>query len=325
MGYNTMTKMRDVRRVALVGTGFVGMSFAYSLINQGLTDELVLIDLSREKTIGEAMDLNHGIAFAPTTTKIYPGTYADCEYVDIVVITAGAPQLPGETRLDLTAKNAKIIKNITEEIMKNKFDGIIIVASNPVDIMTYVVQKVSGLPSSQVIGSGTTLDTSRLQYLLGNYTGISSKSITAYVMAEHGDSSFIPWSSAYVGAKPLIKYLKDRGMYSEEVLEDIYVQVRDAAYKIIEAKKATYYGIGMGLARLVKAIFSDESSIFTLSVLLEGQYGYDDIYIGVPAVLGRTGVKELLEIDLTPDEMEKLTKSINELKAVMDSCLRGIL
>ncbi|MGL5041525.1 MAG: L-lactate dehydrogenase [Culicoidibacterales bacterium] len=320
-----MATARDARRVALVGTGFVGMSFAYSLINQGITDELVLIDLSREKTVGEAMDLNHGIAFAPTTTKIYAGSYADCEYVDIVVITAGAPQLPGETRLDLTAKNAKIIKSITQEIMKNKFSGIIVVASNPVDIMTYVVQKVSGLPTAQVIGSGTVLDTSRLQYLLGNYTGISSNSITAYVMAEHGDSSFIPWSNAYVGAKPLIKYLEDKGTYSEAALEDIYVQVRDAAYKIIEAKKATYYGIGMGLARIVKAIFSDEAAIFTLSVALENHYGHNDIYIGVPAVLGRTGVKELIELDLTPKDHEKLTKSITELKAVIRDSVEDIL
>ena len=319
-------RAQDVRRVALIGTGFVGMSFAYSLMNQGIIDELSLIDVNTEKTIGEAMDLNHGMAFAPTQMRVYPGTYADCEYADIVVVTAGAPQLPGETRLDLAEKNAKITKSITEQIMANNFDGIIIVASNPVDLMTQVVQEVSGLPKHKVIGSGTVLDTSRLEYLLGSYTGISTNSIHAYIMGEHGDTSFVPWSNAYVGTKPLVEYLTDRGIYDEAVLEDIYIQVRDAAYKIIEAKKATYYGIGMGLTRLVKAIFTDEQVIFTISAKLEGEYGVNDgIYIGVPAVVGRNGIKEIIEVTLTDDEKAKMDHSVKELKNVLETSVRPVI
>lgn len=315
----------DVRRVALIGTGFVGMSFAFSLVNQGIVDEISLIDLDKNKTVGEAMDISHGIAFAPTSTRIYPGTYADCEYADIIVITAGAPQLPGETRLDLAAKNTKIIKSITEEIMKNKFDGIIIVASNPVDLLAYVVQKVSGLPSNRVIGTGTVLDTSRLEYQLSNYIGVSTTSINAYIMGEHGDSSFVPWSNAYVGTKSIVEYLKEQDRYDEEDLEKIHDDVRDAAYQIIEAKKATYYGIGMGLARLVKAIFSDELIIFPLSVKLSGEYDLKDIYIGVPAILGRTGIKEILELNLEDEEMEKLHYSAKQLRTVLNDSVKPIL
>lgn len=316
----------NVRRVALVGTGFVGMSFAYSLINQGIADELVLIDVNVDKTVGEAMDLNHGIAFAPSTTKVFAGTYADCEYADIVVITAGAPQLVGETRLDLAAKNAKIVKSITEQIMEYPFTGIIVVASNPVDIMTYVVQKVSGLPTERVVGSGTVLDTSRLRYSLGNYTGVSSKSIHAYILGEHGDSSFVPWSNSFIGTKSLVQYLKDNNMYSQEKLDEIYVDVRDAAYKIIEYKKATYYGIGMGLARIVKAIFNDENKVFTLSAHLSaGAYGQDDIYIGVPAILARTGIKDVLKLDLTDEEMAKFSSSAKQLKEVITNTVDPLL
>lgn len=315
----------NVRRVALIGTGFVGMSFAYSLINQGTVDELALIDVNKEKTIGEAMDLNHGIAFAPAMTKIFPGTYADCEYSDIVVITAGAPQLPGETRLDLAAKNTKIIKSITEEIMKHNFNGIIVVASNPVDIMTYVVQKVSKLPASKVIGSGTVLDTSRLRYLLGNYIGVSSKNIHSYILGEHGDSSFVPWSNTLIGTKSLIGYLQEHQIYSQAKLDDIYVEVRDAAYKIIEYKKATYYGIGMGLARIVRAIFNDEDKIFSLSTQLNGEYGHQDIYIGVPTILGRSGVNDIIQLDLTDEEQAKFDKSAKQLTEVIANTVAPLL
>ncbi len=321
----TMSKNRDVRRVALVGTGFVGMSFAYALINQGAADELVLIDINQEKSIGEAMDLNHGTSFGPSITKVFAGTYDDCEYVDVVVITAGAPQLPGETRLDLAAKNAKIIKDITLKIKASGFHGMIVVASNPVDLMTYVVAEVSGLPKNQVIGSGTTLDTSRLRYLLGSHIGISSKNIHAYILGEHGDSSFVPWSNAYIGTKALIPYLQERHIYKQEVLDDIYVQVRDAAYKIIEAKKATYYAIGMALVRIVKAIFEDEASVLTLSVYLNGHYHVEDLYIGVPAVLTRHGVKEIIQLDLTIEEQKQFEASVNKLKDVLETTIKPIL
>lgn len=320
-----MSKNRDVRRVALIGTGFVGMSFAYALINQGVADELVLIDINQDKSIGEAMDLNHGTSFGPSIVKVFAGTYDDCEYVDVIVITAGAPQLPGETRLDLAAKNTKIIRDITLKIKQTGFNGMIIVASNPVDLMTYVVAQVSGLPKNQVIGSGTTLDTSRLRYLLGSFIGVSSKNIHAYILGEHGDSSFVPWSNTYIGTKGFIPYLKERHLYNQDTLDDIYVQVRDAAYKIIEAKKATYYAIGMALVKIVKAIFEDESSVLTLSVYLEGQYRTHDLYIGVPAILTRHGIKEIIELDLTSEEIEKFNLSANKLKDVLESTIKPIL
>lgn len=309
-----MFNKQQNRRVALIGTGFVGMSFAYALVNQGSIDELVLIDLNHEKAMSEAMDLNHGSSFAPGNTKVYAGTYDDCKYVDIVVITAGAAQKEGETRLDLTEKNTIIIKDITERIMRNGFDGLILVASNPVDIMTYVVQKVSGLSTHQVFGSGTTLDSSRLQYLLGNYLSVSNKDINAFVIGEHGDSSFIPWSNAYVATKSLKEYLLKRSKGNSDILENIYIEVRDSAYQIIQGKNATYYAIGMALARIVNTIFSDESAILPVSVMLEGQYEQYGIYIGVPAIVNRMGIESIVELELTVEERAKLDYSIKHIK-----------
>lgn len=305
------------RRVVLVGTGFVGMSFAYSLLNQGGTEELVLIDRDVEKAEGEAMDLSHGVAYAPSPIKIWAGDYSDCKEADIIVITAGAAQAPGETRLDLTAKNTKIMKGITEEIMASGFDGVIVVASNPVDIMTYVVQKVSGLDRSRVIGSGTTLDTARLRYMLAQYMNIDARNVHAYIMAEHGDSSFVPWSHASVGSKSLLELLEDKGNLDMDELQSIYENVRDAAYDIIQRKKATYYGIGMALTRLVKAIMNDENSIFTVSAPLSGEYGAEDIYIGAPAIIGRNGVREVLDIKLTGKDAEKMSSSIATLQMMV--------
>lgn len=311
-------------KVVLVGTGFVGMSMAYSMLNRGGIEELILIDIDKEKTVGEEMDLSHGLPYAPQKMVIKAGDYSECKDAEIVVITAGVAQKPGQTRLELAEVNTKIIKQITKSIMKSGFNGIIVVASNPVDLMSYVVWKVSGLPKNKVIGSGTVLDTARLRYLMADYLKISSKNIHAYIMGEHGDSSFVPWEHAYVGCKRVKDIMKD-GQHPMEDLKKIHEGVVNAAYEIIEKKKATYYGIGMALNRLVRAILDDENSILTVSTYLKNQYGQDDIYIGVPAIIGRNGVRELLEIDLNDSEREKLSRSCQLMKEMREKSIERII
>ena len=312
-------------KIVLVGTGFVGMSMAYSMLNRGGIEELVLIDIDKEKTIGEEMDLSHGLPFAPQKMVIKAGDYEDCKDAEIVVITAGVAQKPGQTRLELAEVNTKIVKTITQNIMKSGFDGVIIVASNPVDLMTYVVYKVSGLPKNKVIGSGTVLDTARLRYMLADYLKVSSKNVHAYIMGEHGDSSFVPWEHCYVGCKKIIDIMKDGNLPIED-LEKIHKNVVNAAYEIIEKKKATYYGIGMSLNRLVRAILDDENSVLTVSTYLEnGKYGQNDVYIGVPAIINENGVRELLELDLTKEEQEKLDNSCNLIKKMRENSIEKII
>ncbi len=300
-------------KVVLVGTGFVGMSMAYSMLNRGGVQELILIDIDKDKTVGEEMDLSHGLSFAPQKMVIKAGDYSDCKDAQVVVITAGLAQKPGQTRLELAEANAKIMKSITKSIMASGFNGIIIVASNPVDLMTYVVSKVSGLPKNQVIGSGTVLDTARLRYLVGSYLKVSSKNIHAYIMGEHGDSSFVPWAHCYVGCKKIIDVMKDNH-HPMDKLNKIHEGVVNAAYEIINKKKATYYGIGMALNRLVRAVLDDENSILTVSTYLNNQYGQDDIFIGVPAIINKNGVRELLELELNEEEQAKLDNSCKLIK-----------
>ena len=311
-------------KIVLVGTGFVGMSMAYSMLNRGGIQELILIDIDKDKTIGEEMDLSHGLPFAPQKMTIKAGDYKDCKDAQIVVITAGVAQKPGQTRLELAEVNAKIVKQITESIMASGFNGIIIVASNPVDLMTYVVSKVSGLPKNQVIGSGTVLDTARLRYLIGDYLKISSKNVHAYIMGEHGDSSFVPWEHCYVGCKKIIDVMKDNH-HPMDKLSKIHEGVVNAAYEIIEKKKATYYGIGMALNRIVRAVLDDENSILTVSTYLENKYGQDDIYIGVPAIINKNGVRELVELELTKEEQEKLNNSCELIKDMRKTSIDKII
>ncbi len=311
-------------KVVLVGTGFVGMSMAYSMLNRGGIEELVLIDIDKEKTIGEEMDLSHGLPYAPQKMVIKAGEYEDCKDAQIVVITAGVAQKPGQTRLELAEVNTKIMKQITKSIMASGFNGIIIVASNPVDLMTYVVWKVSGLPKNKVIGSGTVLDTARLRYLMADYLKISSKNVHAYIMGEHGDSSFVPWDHAYVGCKKVKDIMKD-GKHPMEDLKKIHEGVVNAAYEIINKKKATYYGIGMALNRLVRAILDNENSILTVSTYLENQYGQNDIFIGVPAVINRNGVRELIELNLNDYEQEKLNSSCKLIREMRESSIEKII
>lgn len=308
----------EKRKVVLVGTGFVGMSFAYSLFNQGGVNELVLIDVLKEKAEGEALDLAHGIAYAPSKMDIKYGEYDECKDANIVVITAGIAQKPGQTRLELVETNTKIVKSIVEQVMQSGFKGIFVVASNPVDIMTYVVQKTSGMPTSKVIGSGTMLDTARLRFMLGEELKISPKNTHAYVMGEHGDSSFVPWEHCYVGCKKLTDIAKARHKSMKE-LEKIRDDVKNAAYEIIEKKKATYYGIGVALTKLVRAILDDEKTILTVSAYLDGEYNQKDIYIGVPAIITNKGVRGLLELPLSEQDQEKLSNSCKILRETIDS------
>ena len=313
-------------KIVLVGTGFVGMSMAYSMLNRGGIEELVLIDIDKEKTIGEEMDLSHGLPFAPQKMVIKAGDYDECKDAEIVVITAGVAQKQGgQTRLELAQVNTKIVKDITKNIMASGFNGVIIVASNPVDLMAYVVYKVSGLPKNKVIGSGTVLDTARLRYMIADYLKVSSKNVHAYIMGEHGDSSFVPWKHAYVGCKSIIDIMED-GNHPMEDLDKIHKNVVNAAYEIIERKKATYYGIGMSLNRLVRAILDNENSVLTVSTYLEnGKYGQDDVYIGVPAIINENGVRELLELDLNKEEQEKLDNSCKIIKQMREDSIEKII
>ncbi len=314
------------RKVVLVGTGFVGMSMAYALVAQGLEsgiNELVLIDILKDKVIGEAMDLSHGLPCTSSHMRIIAGDYSDCSDADIVVITAGLNQKPGQTRLELSEANAKIMKDITIQVINNGFKGIFLVASNPVDLMTKVVQEVSKFPTGRVIGSGTALDTARLRYMIGEYLNVSDKNVHAYIMGEHGDSSFVPWEHAYIGCKKVLDILQDSGRDKSD-LDKIYVEVRDAAYEIINRKKATYYGIGLGLARIVKNIMNDTNEILTVSAYLNGQYGHKDIYIGVPAIINSNGARELLELSLSKENQEKLNESCKILSENMNN-IRNVL
>ena len=301
------------RKVVLIGTGFVGMSMAYSILNQGAgVNELVLIDIEKEKAEGEAMDLSHGIPYSKNDLKVKAGNYDECKDADIVVITAGLNQKPGQTRLELSEENAKIIKDITLKIVSSGFKGIFLVATNPVDIMAKIVQEVSGFDTSKVIGSGTVLDTARLRFLVGKYLGISDKNVHAYIMGEHGDSSFVPWEHAYIGCKKITDVLTDNNKNMED-LENIYIQVRDSAYEIIEKKKATYYGIGLGLMHIIQNILNDTNQILTVSAYLNGEYGQKDIYIGVPCIINSNGVREILELNLSAENQAKLNHSAQML------------
>lgn len=312
-------------KVVLVGTGFVGMSMAYTMLNRGGVNELILIDIDKNKTEGEQMDLNHGMPFAPQKMTIKAGDYEDCKDAQVIVITAGVAQKPGQSRLELAEINAKIMKDITKKIMKSGFNGVIIVASNPVDLMTYVVSKVSGLPTNQVIGSGTVLDTARLRFILSDYLKVSSKNIHAYIMGEHGDSSFVTWDHAYVGCKKIKDVIKEQNIPLSK-LDEIHQEVVNAAYEIIDKKKATYYGIGMSLSKLVKSVLDNDNSILTVSTYLkDGKYGQDDIYIGVPAVINKNGVRELLILELSEEEQIKLNSSCKIIKQMREESIDKII
>lgn len=304
----------DKRKIVLIGTGMVGMSYAYALLNQNLCDELVLIDINKKRAEGEAMDLNHGVAFSGGNMEIYAGEYTDCCNADLVVLTAGLPQKEGQNRLDLLKENRKIFETILQSVLENGFHGIFLVATNPVDIMTRIVYEISDFPPEKAIGTGTALDTARLRYLLGEKFMIDPRNMHAYVMGEHGDSEFVPWSQAMMTTKPIFDLCGEtEGCHFQELLE-LEEEVRMAAYKIIEAKKATYYGIGMAMARITKAIFGNEYSVLTVSAHLQGEYGENGIYIGIPCVVNRMGIQRIVELPLGSEEKQRLHSSCETLE-----------
>ena len=297
-------------KVVVIGCGNVGMSYVYALLNQRTSvGELVLIDLDTKRVEGEVMDLNHCLAFAPSKIDIKVGTYQDCSDAKIVVIAAGANQAPGESRMDLIHKNSKIFKDIVGKVVASGFDGIFVVATNPLDVMTYLTYKYSGLPASRVIGTGTSLDTARLQLIIGKKLCINPKNIQAYVIGEHGDSEFIPWSNANISLQNIKEF------FTKKELDDIEDDVRNAAYEIINRKGATYYGIGMAMVRITNAILGNENIIIPLSVYDE----YNDVYIGMPSILNEKGAERRIRLSLTPSEEERLQNSINVIKESIKS------
>ena len=298
-----------MNKVVLVGCGNVGMAYAYALVNQKVyVDELVLIDINKDKCEGEAMDLNHCMAYSPSRIKVRVGDYPDCSDAKIVVIAAGANQAPGESRMDLIDKNSKIFFSIINPIMASGFDGIIVVATNPLDVMTYQALKYSRLPSNKVIGSGTTLDTSRLRYILSEKTGVNPKNIEAYVIGEHGDSEFIPWSNVNIA------YKKVSDIFRRDELEEIENEVRTSAYTIIDKKGATAYGIGMCLVMITNAILEDKNIVLPVSSWDEE----NKVCISTPAIVGKNGVKEKIFIPLNEEETIKIINSIKVIKRAIE-------
>ena len=306
--------MIDFQKCAIIGCGFVGSATAFSLVESGLFSEMVLLDANPDKAEGEAMDLSHGLPFAQPM-RIYAGTYDDIADCGLVVITAGANQKPGETRLQLVKKNVSILKSIIPQIKQRGYEGILLVVSNPVDILTYAAWKLSGFPAKRVIGSGTVLDTARLKYLLGEHLGVDSRSVHAFIIGEHGDSELAVWSSANISGVDLADFceLKGESSYRED-LHSLYENVRDSAYQIIEKKGATYYAIALAVSRIVEAILRDERSILTVSSLFHGEYGVEDVCLSAPTVVDRSGASHVLEVKLNQQEKRALQQSAETLK-----------
>jgi L-lactate dehydrogenase len=304
-------------RVAVVGVGNVGATFAYALLLSGLASEIVLIDANRAKAEGEAMDLNHTVPFT-YSTRVWAGDYADCAGASVTVFAAGAGQKPGETRLDLIRKNAAIWREIVPEVVKHNPDGILLVATNPVDALTYVAWKLSGFPAERVIGSGTILDTARFRYLLSQHFGVDARSIHAYIIGEHGDSEVPVWSLANIAGMRLPEFCEAQKLpHDRQAMEEIFLQTRDAAYRIIERKGATYYAVAAGLMRITQAILRNQSTVLSVSSLINDYYSMSDVYFSLPAVIDRGGVENVLRLELSPDEIEKLRHSAGMLKAVI--------
>ena len=305
------------RKVVLVGCGMVGMSYAYAMLNQAACDELVLIDVDATRAQGEAMDLNHGLAFSGSHMRIAAGTYQDCRDADIVAICAGVAQKPGESRPALLERNAAVFRSIIDPVTESGFNGIFLVATNPVDIMTHVTCALSGFNPRRVIGTGTALDTARLRYLLGAYFGLDPRNVHAYVMGEHGDSEFVAWSQAMIATKTVAAICTESGALNcQKDLDEIEEEVRTAAEKIIQAKRATYYGIGMAMARITKALLGGENSVLTVSAMLRGEYGEANVFTGVPCIVGASGIQRVLTMDLTKPEQQKFRASCDALRAL---------
>ena len=311
----------NLRKVAIVGCGFVGSASAFALMQSGLFSEMVLIDADKDKAEGEALDIGHGMPLA-RPMQIYAGDYDDAADAAIIIVTAGANQKPGETRLDLVKKNAAIFKSIMPEIAKRKCEGIMLVVANPVDILTYLAVKLSGMPQNKVFGSGTVLDTARLKYLLGEHLRVDSRSIHTFIIGEHGDSEFATWSTTNVSSVPLHDFCEMRGHHDhEEAMREIENSVRNSAYEIIKRKHATYYGIAMAVKRICEAVIRDEKSVLPVSSLMNNVYGIEDVALSMPAIVGKDGVECLIPEKLSSDEQHKLRESAKIIKETINSIL----
>ena len=308
-----MNERRSTNKVGLIGTGMVGASFAYSLMQHGLANELILIDMDTARAEGEAMDLNHGLPFV-RPMRIMAGDYADLTEAEVIVVTAGVSQRPGESRLDLLKKNATIFHDIVPKVNAVNQDAIIVVATNPVDILTYITAQIIGSKQGRVIGSGTLLDTARFRYLLGVHYGVDPRSVHAYVVGEHGDSELPLWSLANIAGVRLPDFVGTNGQgYDQAALDRIFDQTCHAAYEIIQRKKATYYAIGLGLLAIVEAVLRDQHTVMTVSSPLRGQYGVTDIAISVPTIVGRNGIEEVLNLPMSERELAAFQNSAQTL------------
>lgn len=307
------------RKVAIVGTGLVGSSVAFSLINQGVCEFISMIDVNHERALGEALDLSHCIEYLPQNVKIERGMYEECGDADAIVISAGAPPKPGQTRLDTLSSSIKIIDSIVPPIMASGFKGCFIVVSNPVDILTHHVWKLSKLPPQRVIGTGTAIDSARLKTILGRIFDVDPRSVQAYCMGEHGDSQMVPWSHVYIGGKPILKIMKDHPeKYGDLDLDNLVKDTAMSGWEIYNRKGTTYYGIAAAAVGIIKAIFHNENKVIPVSTYLDGEYGQKDLYTGVPAILGKNGVEDIIEIEMTQEELEKFENSNNIIKEYME-------
>ncbi|NCE65802.1 L-lactate dehydrogenase [Pseudoflavonifractor sp. 524-17] len=311
--------MIDTRKAAVIGCGFVGASIAFSLMQRSLFSELVLLDINKEKAVGEAMDLSDGLPYT-ASMDIHAGSYEELADCSLVILTAGANQRPGESRLDLIGKNTAILKSIIPNLTAHGFEGILMVVSNPVDVLTYAAWRLSGLPANRVIGSGTVLDTARLKQLLGQRLGVDSRNVHAFIIGEHGDSELAVWSGANVSGIDLEHFCALRGRrHDRAALDQLYRSVRDSAYEIIARKGATYYGIAMAAARIAECIVKDEQSVLPVSVVLQGEYGLDGLSLSLPSLLGKNGLETILEIPLDPGEQQALRASAKQLHGILPS------
>lgn len=308
------------RKVSIIGAGFVGATTAYALMNSGIATEICIYDINMDKAVGEVMDLVHGTSFVKPV-NVYAGSLEETKDSDIVIITAGVGQKEGETRLDIIDKNYKIFQGFVPEIARLSPNSILLVVSNPVDVLTYITYKLSGFPKERVIGSGTVLDTSRLKYVLGKYFNVNNTNIHSYVIGEHGDSEVVTWSNGRVGGEDFDMYAKQLDLeWDNDIKKVIEEDVKNAAYEIISRKKATYFAVALAVNRIVEAIFRNENSILTVDSLFEGQYGIEDMYLSIPTIVNRGGAQEIIQISLADDELNRLKESASILKKHLNEC-----
>ncbi len=314
-----MTSHRQPTRVAIVGAGNVGATFAYTLLLSGLAPEIVLVDLNRERAEGEAMDLNHSVPFA-SPARVWAGDYADCAGAAATVITAGVAQRPGESRLDLARRNVAVLRQIVPPVARANPDGVIVIATNPVDVLTHEAGRIAGLPPGRVLGSGTMLDTARFRYLLSEHFGVDPRSVHAWIVGEHGDSEVPVWSLANIAGMRLVDFCEAQGLaFDAGAMDDIFHRTRDAAYQIIERKGATYYAIGAALLRLLEAITRDQATVLSVSSPIDDFHGIRGVSFSLPTVVDRSGVAQVLQLKLNADELERLRASADVLRGILSA------